>query len=175
MPTVFAHALVGAAVGRVAPGTLPAGRLAAVCALAAVIPDADVVAFALGIPYEHALGHRGATHGVAFAAACGLIGAQGFRTDRWRAGLLIALAMASHGLLDALTNGGLGVAFAWPVSSERFFFPWRPIQVSPIGVRNFFQGDAWRVIASELRVIVPLCAMLFALGFVLRPQSPERC
>jgi len=30
-----------------------------------------------------------------------------------------------HGLLDMITNGGKGVAFLWPFTSERFFFPAR--------------------------------------------------
>ena len=174
MPTVLAHALVGAAIGRVAPEPLPAARLAAVCSAAAVLPDADVIAFSLGIPYEHALGHRGASHGLVFAAACGALGALAFRAAPWRAGILIALATASHGVLDAFTNGGLGVAFGWPLSSERLFFPWRPIQVSPIGVRSFFEGDVLGVLASELQVVAPLCVALAALGLVLRPRTPER-
>ena len=174
MPTVFAHALVGAAIGRVAPEPLPAARLAGVCSAAAVLPDADVIAFGLGIPYEHALGHRGASHGLTFAVACGVAGALAFRAAPWRAGILIALATASHGGLDALTNGGLGVAFAWPASSERFFFPWRPIQVSPIGVRSFFEGDVLRVLASELRVVAPICVALAGLGLALRLRAPKR-
>src|SRR5678815_3579050 len=55
---------------------------------------------------------------------------------------------ASHGLLDALTNGGRGIGFFAPFSNHRYFFPWRPIQVSPIGV-GFFSPRGLRVLASE--------------------------
>src|SRR6267378_8050335 len=41
------------------------------------------------------------------------------------------LATASHGLLDAMTNGGLGVAFFAPFCDTRYFLPWQPIVVSP--------------------------------------------
>ncbi|MBS0240903.1 MAG: metal-dependent hydrolase, partial [Proteobacteria bacterium] len=61
----------------------------------------------------------------------------------------LALAMASHGLLDTLTNGGYGVALAWPLSDARYFAPYRPIAVSPIGAA-FFSERGLRVIFSEL-------------------------
>lgn len=56
---------------------------------------------------------------------------------------------ATHGLLDAMTNGGLGIAFFFPFDNTRYFFDWRPIQVSPIGIRNFFSEWGLRVIISE--------------------------
>jgi inner membrane protein len=49
-----------------------------------------------------------------------------------------------------MTTGGLGVAFFAPFNNHRFFFPWRVIQVSPIGVTQFFSEWGWRVIKSEL-------------------------
>ncbi len=49
-----------------------------------------------------------------------------------------------------MTNGGLGVAFFAPFDNTRYFFPWRPIQVSPIGAKAFFSAAGWRVIKSEL-------------------------
>jgi inner membrane protein len=54
----------------------------------------------------------------------------------------------THGLLDALTNGGRGIAFFSPLTNERSFFPWRPIQVSPIGA-GFFTARGLRVLVSE--------------------------
>ena len=44
-------------------------RLWVLGVLCAVAPDLDVLAFRFGIPYEHALGHRGFTHSIPFAAA----------------------------------------------------------------------------------------------------------
>ena len=63
-----------------------------------------------------------------------------------------AAVTASHGILDALTDGGLGIAFFSPFDTHRYFFPWRPIQVSPIGP-GFFSARGVRVLASELRWI----------------------
>jgi len=60
------------------------------------------------------------------------------------------LATASHGLLDAMTDGGLGVAFFSPFNNDRYFLPWRPIRVSPIGISRFFSDRGLEVLASEL-------------------------
>jgi inner membrane protein len=118
----------------------------------AVLPDADVAAFWLGIPYGSVFGHRGITHSLAFAMLLGFAVALVFfrgAPNRRALALFFALATASHGALDALTNGGLGVAFFAPFSGERFFFPFRPVQVSPIGAAEFFGEWGLRVIESE--------------------------
>ena len=70
--------------------------------------------------------------------------------------LVTLVVVASHGPLDALTDGGEGVALLWPFSSERFFFPWRPIPVAPIGLRYFFTTSGWRVARVELLGFLPL-------------------
>lgn len=117
-----------------------AGRphLGAMLGLAALslIPDADVLAFQFGVPYAHAFGHRGATHSFAFALLIAILAAVGARLSGARAGraaLIVGLTVATHPLLDALTDGGLGVALWWPLSAERIFFPVRPIPVAPLG------------------------------------------
>lgn len=167
MPTVLTHAV--AALGLSAliyRREVPKGiwALGAVCS---ALPDLDVVAFGLGIPYEHMLGHRGLSHAPAFAAALaaalvGLFFRRGVRGmgpgTLW---LYLFVATASHGFLDAFTNGGLGVAFLAPFSAERFFFPFQPIEVSPIGLRHFLANRGLEVLRSEiLWVWVP--AMLLA-------------
>jgi inner membrane protein len=125
------------------------------------LPDADVVAFVLGIPYAAPLGHRGAAHSLVFAAGCSVLLALAVpRLRRLDLGLLLFAVVASHGVLDAFTDGGLGVAFLWPFSSERFFAPWRPIPVAPIGARLF---SAWglRVVMVEILIFLPLLPLLF--------------
>jgi inner membrane protein len=64
--------------------------------------------------------------------------------------MFLFLATASHGVLDAMTNGGLGVAFFSPFNNGRYFFPWRPVHVSPISVKRFFSGGGYAVLQSEL-------------------------
>jgi len=56
----------------------------------------------------------------------------------------------SHGIFDAMTTGGLGIAFFSPFSNVRYFFPWRPIRVSPIGISHFFSQWGVEVIRSEV-------------------------
>jgi inner membrane protein len=133
-------------------GAVP-GRLLAAASVAALLPDADVAAFAFGIPYAHPFGHRGFFHSLSFAVLVAFAGAACLRirgVSRVRAFLVLLLAAASHPLLDALTNGGLGVALAAPFSWKRYFFPWRPIRVSPLGVAALFTERGWRVLRSEL-------------------------
>ena len=57
---------------------------------------------------------------------------------------------ASHGVLDALTSGGLGIALFAPFDNTRYFFPYTPIKVSPIGVAAFFSDWGKRVMISEI-------------------------
>lgn len=155
MPTVFTHAAAAVALGKVcARGDEPA-RFWLLAALCAVLPDADVVGFAFGVRYGDALGHRGLSHSLAAAVALGVAVALLFFRDAgvWSRPTLslaayFAAATASHGLLDALTDGGLGVAFFAPFDNGRYFFPVRPIEVSPIGA-GFFSRRGLAVLASE--------------------------
>src|SRR5439155_17134978 len=62
------------------------------------------------------------------------------------------VATASHGLLDALTDSsGLGIPFFWPFDSSRYFFPFTPIAMSPIGAAHFFSERGFSVLQSEFR------------------------
>lgn len=136
------HVFVGMAAARVVEPGAPPRRIAAwmvgMSALS-LAPDLDVVSFALGVPYGAPWGHRGATHSPAFAALVAVAVAGVALVARWparRAAWLFVCAfvvVASHGVLDALTDGGKGVAFAWPFGARRYFLPWRPIPVAPIG------------------------------------------
>jgi inner membrane protein len=71
------------------------------------------------------------------------------------------LATASHGVLDAMTNSGLGVAFFSPFDNSRYFLPWRPIRVSPIAVTRFFSARGYAILKSEL-IWIWVPAFLFA-------------
>lgn len=152
------HVAVGLAAGRLhagRPRLLPALAFSAL----SMLPDADVVMFRLGFAYSHPLGHRGASHSVAFAAACGLV-ALAVSRGAWRTAGLVWLVVLSHPLLDALTSGGLGVGLLWPLSPERFFAPWRPIPVAPIGW-GFLSARGLEVALAELLPSLPL--VLYAL------------
>ena len=158
MPTVLTHAIVPLALGGALGRNAISPRLLIAGAVAAVLPDVDVVAFKLGIAYADDFGHRGASHSLVFAALVGLLGviaAGSLRCKRPIAGMWLFACTASHPLLDAFTNGGLGVALWWPWSDARLFAPWRPLLVSPIGA-GFFSGRGLAVLASECRwVLLP--------------------
>jgi inner membrane protein len=133
----------------------------------AVLPDADVAGFFLGVPYDSPLGHRGLTHSVPFAAAAAaaalvLIGrGRALGPGRVWLWVYLFLAAVSHGVLDAMTTGGGGVAFAAPFWNERYFLPWQPILVSPLGIRAFFTPRGMAVLRNEA-VWVGLPSLLVA-------------
>jgi membrane-bound metal-dependent hydrolase YbcI (DUF457 family) len=59
------------------------------------------------------------------------------------------LITASHGFFDALTSGGLGIAFFAPFDNTRYFFPIRPIPVSPLDPAAFLHWRGLRVLVWE--------------------------
>jgi inner membrane protein len=161
------HLLFGAALARLhGAGRAPYFLYPAL----ALAPDLDVIAFPLGIPYAAPWGHRGASHSLAIALLVGLVAgallARVTRTRAWPAVAFAVLAIASHGLFDMLTDGGKGVAYLWPLSAERFFFPVQPIPVAPIGAR-FFSARGLYCVIVELALFGPLVV----LAYVRRPGS----
>ena len=171
MASAFAHAALGATLGKL---ILPQRRYwpywlaAAACA---ALPDVDAVGYRLGVPYDSLWGHRGLTHSLLAAAVVAIGGVllarlvqRAGRPAAARLGLLLFLATASHGLLDAMTTGGLGVAFFSPWHLERYFFPLRPIKVSPLSIRGFFGSRGLRVLASEAIWVGLPCLVLLWLG-----------
>ena len=170
---MFSHAAVplalGLGLGRVA---IPR-RLLVAGVVAAAVPDLDVVTFQFGIPYSADLGHRGFSHSLFFAVVVGLAGGAAHRllgAGLAGAFLFLFAATASHGVLDAFTNGGLGVAFLWPWSGERFWAPdaLRVVEASPISVARFLSARGLTVLGSELRWIWPPALAIGLMLFGLR-------
>jgi inner membrane protein len=155
------HVVVGLAAARIArPHDAMARRLYTAIGLAtlSLLPDLDVVAFRFGIPYEAPFGHRGASHSLFAAAVLGPLVAWAWSTRPLPLRATIALCtvvLASHGLLDMLTDGGEGVAVFWPLSSDRHFFGWQPLAVAPIG-RAILSDRGLGVMATELLWFMPL-------------------
>jgi inner membrane protein len=170
MPTIITHPALPLAAAMLG-GRKVSGRLLTAGIVGSILPDADVIGFHLGIPYGHVMGHRGFSHSIAFALLIGLIAmlmARWLRSGRIAAFAFVFIATVSHGLLDALTSGGLGIAFWAPFSNERFFFPWRPIMVSPLSLDRFVAGRGLLVLRAEL-VWVWLPAMVIGTsGLALR-------
>lgn len=164
MPTVFTHAAVGAGLVAVAPLAHRPPILYVAAAGVAVLPDVDVVAYVAGVPWGSMWAHRGISHSLPAAAVVGAVAALGLAgrvRAPWAAlAACLALATASHGVLDAFTSGGSGIAFLAPFDDTRYFFPWRPVEVSPIG-RGFFSARGLRVLDSELRwICLPLAVVV---------------
>jgi inner membrane protein len=78
------------------------------------------------------------------------------------------LLSASHGILDAFTNGGLGIALLAPFNHARYFFPWNPIMVSPIGIHGFLSRWGWMVIKSELLWVWVPSFLVIVLAWMIR-------
>ena len=179
MASAISHAVAALAIGACfyRPGV--PRRIWAVGALCAVLPDLDVLGFRLGIHYEDTLGHRGFSHSLCFAALlAALLVAVVFRRgapnlNRPALFAFFFLATATHGFLDAMTDGGLGVAFFSPFTNTRYFLPWRPIHVSPIGLSRFFTARALAVLWSEfLWIWIPAAILAISARVIRRPSSP---
>jgi inner membrane protein len=168
MPTVISHAAVPLAIGLGLGSNLVPRRLLLAGVAASMVPDMDVIGLKLGIAYDHDMGHRGITHSMLFALISGLAAyylAPWLKSPPRRAALFVFMAGWSHGILDMFTNGGLGIAFFWPFSHERYFLPWRFIEVSPLTMEKVFSARGLQVMYSELRwVWLPCISIGLALA-----------
>ena len=86
----------------------------------------------------------------------------------------ILFCTVSHGVLDAMTDGGLGVAFFAPWNNERYFLPWRPLKVPPIGIPAFFSRRGLVVLGSELLWVALPLVLIAVVGVALRRKSNSR-
>ena len=169
MPTILAHPFVALAFKPTFERAKIPPSIFIVAALCCVLPDADVIGFKVGIPYNSTFGHRGFTHSVFFAVLVATVVSWLYsRVQRrsftiWPVFALIFLSTVSHPLLDALTSGGEGVALLAPFSNERYFFPCRPVRVSPIGISRFMSGQANHLLLSELKWVVAPCVVVWLL------------
>ena len=169
MASAFTHAFAAFAIGK---STLKkySTKIAVLGMICAIFHDVDVLSFHYGIPYGSFWGHRGFIHSILFALLFSLIiTSLFFRSEKtfsktWFTLLtFFFIATVSHGVLDALTNGGLGVAFFSPFDNTRYFFPWHPVQVSPVNVHSFFSEWGIRVLKSEIVYIwIPSILLMMA-------------
>jgi inner membrane protein len=184
----FGHLAVGLLAGRLHGGASgpakPQGEpeacastrtLLAFAALSA-LPDMDVFVVALGASDAGAGGHRGASHSLFVAAVIGVLVALYARRHAWpvvRTAVAATLAVASHGLLDAIGEGGRGIPLFWPFSDARFMSPWRVLPDAPRGLQLLSRHGLLEV-CIELLVFLPMTA--FALWpsrpTLLRPRTP---
>ena len=122
-----------------------------------ILPDLDVIGFFFGWRLGGVWGHRGLSHSLLFAFLLSfLILLLGFKDwgrfskPWWRLWVFFFLVNSAHGFLDAITDGGRGVAFFSPFDNSRYFLPWTPLKVSPVGLEGFFSPWGRGVILSEI-------------------------
>jgi inner membrane protein len=138
-----------------------------------IVPDFD--AFGT-LPYGSPFGHRGFTHSLLFALGVGMLAAvltyRYFKVSFWDLGGFFFVVTASHGVLDAFTNGGYGVAFFWPLNNR--YGPWGPIRVSDLGF-EFPDPRTSRALQSEfLWVWLPTAVVVAGVTLYRRLQKPTR-
>jgi len=169
MASAFGHAYAAIAIGSGFHKEIRNWKFLTLGIICSILPDADVIAFKFDVPYEAFWGHRGFTHSILFAFLLGIFVTLSFcfhSTTRQKLSyfLFFTFCTISHGILDAMTTGGLGVGFFLPFTDTRYFFPWRPIKVSPIGAGRFFSEWGLRVLLSEAIWIGVPCTVLILIN-----------
>lgn len=180
MASAFSHAFVALALGKASQHPIMTGRVLLLGMTCSIVPDLDVIGFYFGIQYGDLWGHRGMTHSLLFAGllSAALVAIWYRREAKVAQGgisVYFFLCTASHGVLDALTDGGLGVAFFSPFDTSRYFFSARPVAVSPIGFSAFFSEKAFHVLASEMKWIwLPTIAVFSIVRWLEYVRSAQK-
>jgi inner membrane protein len=173
------HAVVGVGLGKLYTARKMPVIFWELAAGLAVLPDVDVYTFQLRIPYQSPWGHRGFTHSLLFALIVSFgITLLTFRRlaplKWWSLWAFFFLVTASHGILDAFTDGGYGVGFFVPLTDTRYFFPWHPIRVPHFGVQMFLTREGLERFASELLwVWLPTIVLVGAVMLYRRWAAPQ--
>jgi inner membrane protein len=173
MASVFGHAALAGAMGTALPKVLRRKGVIVLGILCSMMPDLDIISFKLGIPYYAFWGHRGMTHSIVFGAAFGLLMMFLFHfrakiKDKLILAFYYMICTISHGVLDGMTTGGMGIAYFSPFNDERYFLPFRMIKVSPIGISKFFNEWGLTVLKSEF-VWIGIPSLIFvAFVFLFR-------
>ena len=176
MPMTTTHALLPVAIAvAIAKRPVP-WRLLIVAAVAAAAPDVDgLFKYVWHQTPSSIYAHRGAAHSLFVALAAGLVAAvfhKQLRVTPLVAGVVISAAMASHGLLDMMTDSGQPVAYLWPASSLRFFADWRPIHSGPVHLSHLLSNGFARLRSDVVQLIIPMFAIAIAVR-VVRSHVPK--
>ena len=154
MATIFTHPVVALGLSPCLGFHEKRKQIILIAVVLTILPDVDVLGFRLGIPYLHLFGHRGFTHSIFFAVIISYMMpwtiVQNSSLKFKPIWFYFFLATVSHGLLDALTNDGYGIAFFSPFSNERYFFSATPVDVSTLNIKRFFAGQGYKVLITEL-------------------------
>jgi membrane-bound metal-dependent hydrolase YbcI (DUF457 family) len=151
VPSPIGHVLGGIAAGW---GVVPRRDMAGAAILSAVasVPDLDLLIHS----------HRGESHSVGAALVAGGIAWIATRQPRW--GAAVALAWASHVLLDWLSNDTrppLGVMALWPFTRDYYK---ASIEIFPPVSRRYWESRFWiynlRAVLVEVVILAPLATLV---------------
>src|SRR5262245_27436396 len=133
MASAFSHAIVSSALASAYPRKVMTRRLWFAGVFSSIVPDIDSIGFFLGFSYFVFCGHCCFTLSLFFALLLSSLLTYAFFTAKpelmFVSFLYMFLSAASHGVFDAITNGGLGIAFFSPFTTTRYFLPFRPVVV----------------------------------------------
>jgi inner membrane protein len=179
MPSAFTHLFVSGVLGKTyTAGKMPL-RFWVLSTVCAVLPDLDIIGFYFGIRYGDMLGHRGFLHSLSFALLVSVLvvvlafpALRRFSKKWWGMLAYFFIVTASHGLLDSMTDKGMGVGFFIPFDNKRYFMPWRPIYASPMSISRFFTRAGLVVLIAEIIWIwLPLLLVYFGVSLYRKSKS----
>ena len=159
-------------------------RFIALSTLCQWLPDIDTISYLFPIDEQHPLGHRGLAHSGAFAVALAFAVMAIFyrplksnRIQWWGHYLWFFLMTLSHGIFDALVDSSLGIAFFWPLDSQRYQFVWQPLMDVQIRFAELFRPQFWHAQWIECQFFSFLLASLYVLyrlqkNYLSRPLTP---
>ena len=156
MSSIIGHVISGYAVSNTF-NKIKTKKVIIIGVLCSILPDIDILGFYLGVPYDSFWGHRGFTHSLFFAVIVSFLVVFLFFLKEIKKNkkfslfylLTFLLSILLHDFLDAMTDGGLGIAFFLPFDDNRYFLPYQIIKVSPIGIKNFFSTMGLNVLLNE--------------------------
>lgn len=128
---------------------------------AAIAADFDYVGYLFNFGNLSFFGHRGFTHSIFFAIVIAtLICIVFFRNVDFKSKAFLFLlfnfflAALSHPLLDYLINQNNGVALFFPFSTERFSFPFAPINEEICSAFEYYRKYFWLVLKVEIIYLI---------------------
>lgn len=172
MPMTATHALVPLAAALAVAKPPVRWTLLAVAAAASAAPDVDTVSHRVfRLPLSSIYAHRGFTHSLFVAVAVGCVAAIFHKRLHVRpltAAVVVGASMASHGILDMMTDRGLPVAYLWPLSSVRLFADWRPIHSPEVQLAHLGSELLPRLQSELWQLILPMLAIALAIRLARR-------
>lgn len=168
------HLAVGAALGAIysrKTGSNPSVAIVTFATLA-VAPDLDLVTAAFGVTPGTPLSHRGITHSIPFALAIAALVALIARTRgrRLLAGVVTFGSLASHGLLDTMSQLGNGPMMLWPFTTQNYEFLWRPIP-GVLSSSHYLTLQAVPTLALETLMFLPFIVFALVTCFPRRVEK----